>query len=202
MKSLFSNTAGTRETISTKPIRVYLIARIAPDAHARNKKIADVLGSGFEVFLPHEHNPFNQAHETFQQEVFDTDRIAMLHADLGLALVPFGRDCSWEVGWFSNSSKPVVAYVDFDRGWLRDWMIKGGVTHVATSSPRMFDLLQQDPILAAKCSFTPTPASLAQVLVKYAPRREPRTTPEFRHTETSPARWYMPAGEDQKSPRR
>lgn len=133
-----------------KPINVYLIARISPDAHSWNDAVCDSLDDRFEVFKPQEHNPFNTDHRDLQQDVFDVDLAAMERSQIGLVLPPYGRDCAWEVGWYAHSEKPVVAYVETNTGWLRDWMVKGGLDQVFTPKHWMFDLLRKDNILADK----------------------------------------------------
>src|SRR3989344_9616766 len=107
-------------------IKVYLIARISEDAHSRNNEVSDSLDSRIELFKPQEHNPYNLDHRKFGPDVFETDVKAMSESDIGLLLTPYGRDCSWEVGWYSKSDKPVVACVENRTEWLKDWMVKGG----------------------------------------------------------------------------
>lgn len=134
-----------------KKIRIYLIARISKDAHDWNNKIADSLDQEkIEIFKPHEHNPWNHRHETFAKDVFDTDMDAIKKSHIGLCLPEFGNDCSWECGWYSNSKKPLVVFVDHQTAWLRDWMIKGGINFVVTNNNDTFEKLKNDPILKYK----------------------------------------------------
>lgn len=134
-----------------KKIKIYLIARISEDAHSWNNQISGKLNSGlFEVFKPHEHNPWNQKHETFSNEVFNADLGAIKKSHIGLCLPEFGKDCSWECGWYSNSKKPLVAFVENQTNWLRDWMIKGGIDYVITNKKSTYEKLIEDPILKYK----------------------------------------------------
>ena len=128
-------------------IRVYIIARISEEAHFWNMKIASALDPRFEVFLPQEHNPSNQRHETFSKGVFDTDMHAIRRSHIGLMLPEYGNDCAFEAGWYANSEKPLVVYLDTQLEWLRDWMVKGGVDFVVTTSKHSFECLKADPIL-------------------------------------------------------
>jgi len=137
-------------TKSEEKIRVYLIARISEDAHLWNKKICDNLKHPIEVFMPHHHNPWNKKHELFSKNVFDTDLDAMKKSHMGLLLPEFGRDCSFEVGWYANSKKPVIVFVDTQKEWLRDWMVKGGLDIVITNNPSTHRVLKKDPILKHK----------------------------------------------------
>lgn len=135
-------------------IKIYLIARISKDAHSWNNKISSSLNSNsIKIFKPHEHNPWNLEHKKFEKEVFETDLAAIKKSHIGLCLPEFGNDCSWECGWYSNSKKPLVAFVDQQTSWLRDWMIKGGINHVITNNQDTLKILQDDPILKHKQFF-------------------------------------------------
>ncbi|MGL1958982.1 MAG: nucleoside 2-deoxyribosyltransferase [Colwellia sp.] len=133
-----------------KKIKIYLSARIDPEVHDWNNYVCGVLNEPLDVFLPQDHNPYNSSHLTFEKGVFDIDLKAMIESDFGLLLPPYGRDCAWEVGWYANSNKPLIVYVHDQREWLRDWMIKGGLDYVFTTSPENFELLRKDPILKHK----------------------------------------------------
>ncbi len=93
-------------------IKVYLSARISQDAHFWSNFVCDLLDERFEVFKPHEHNPYNVDHRYLQKSVYEMDLHAMQNSDIGLLLSPYGRDCAWEVGWYSKSDKPIVLYAD------------------------------------------------------------------------------------------
>lgn len=129
---------------------MYLSARISEDAHAWNNEICDIINDRFNVFIPHEHNPYNLDHHKFEQSVYQMDLDAMIESEIGLLLTPYGRDCAWEIGWYSKSNKPIVMYAEKDISWTRDWMIKGGIDHVFVVETEMFELLKNDGIVADK----------------------------------------------------
>ncbi|MFA6106173.1 MAG: hypothetical protein WC745_00695 [Patescibacteria group bacterium] len=132
-------------------INIYLIARISKDAHEWNNRICGMLDcSKFGVFKPHEHNPWNGAHEKFSKDVFDIDLEALKWSHIGLCLPEFGKDCAWETGWYSNSKKPLVIFISDQLSWLRDWMIKGGLDYVITDKNETYNILLNDPILKHK----------------------------------------------------
>ena len=135
---------------SSKKIKVYLIARISEDAHLWNNKVCDSLKPPINVFLPQESNPWNKRHETFSKKVYDTDADAMKKSHMGLLLPEFGSDSAFEVGWYTNSRKPVVVFVDTQKEWLRNWMVKGGVDFVVTPNSKTYRVLKKDPILRHK----------------------------------------------------
>ena len=113
--------------------------------------VADSLvDGGIEVFKPHEHNPWNQIHIEFPREVFEVDLRAIKESHIGLCLPEFGNDCSWECGWYSNSNKPLVVFVNKQDKWLRDWMVKGGIDYVITDCEETYFKLRNDKILNDK----------------------------------------------------
>lgn len=135
-------------------IKIYLIARISKDAHDWNNKITKALKkSAFEVFKPHEHNPWNKKHTKLHQKVVDVDVEAIKNSHFGLALPEFGRDCAWECGYYANCDKPAVIFVDHQTEWLRDWMIKGMIDYVITNNRETYTLLKKDSILKNKKIF-------------------------------------------------
>ncbi len=135
---------------AARTIRVYLSARISPDAHAWNREVCGALSAPFEVFMPQDVNPWQMNHERFSLDIFQLDLAAMESSDLGLLLPEYGRDCAWEAGWYANSAKPLVAFVHTQTEWLRDWMVKGGLDCVLTTDPGTYETLRCDPILRTK----------------------------------------------------
>lgn len=150
----------------TNKIKIYLSARISKDAHKWNNTVCDSLDSRIEVFKPHENNPYNLDHRQFEKAVYEKDLEAMKESNIGLLLAPYGRDCAWEIGWYSNSGKPVVAYVENETDWLRDWMIKGGLTKVITSNKDTYEILRKDPIVGDKIIFIESRNKLSDTLVE------------------------------------
>ncbi|PIN94144.1 hypothetical protein COU54_00035 [Candidatus Pacearchaeota archaeon CG10_big_fil_rev_8_21_14_0_10_31_24] len=134
-------------------IKVYLCARISKDAQEWNSLVCDSLNYPISVFMPQKHNPWNLKHTSFPKEVYELDLMAIKESHICLVLPIYGRDCAWEIGWYSNSVKPVLVFIDNQVEWLKDWMIKGGIDYVATSSRIVFNLLKKDPILKYKNIF-------------------------------------------------
>lgn len=131
-------------------INIYVIARISEDAHLWTDKVCSQLDDAFDIFKPKDHNPWNKRHETFAKSVFDVDLEAIKKSHIGLMIPEYGKDCAWECGWYANSKKPVVVFVDTQMEWLRDWMVKGGVDYVVTDNPSTFRILKKDFILRHK----------------------------------------------------
>lgn len=131
-----------------KPIKIYLISRISPDAHKWNEKVCkNLINDKIDVFVPHLHNEWNIAHEKISYAVVRTDIDQMRDADSGLLLAPYGRDCAWEAGWFSNSNKILIAFIHKELDWLRDWMLKSGLDFIITDNKNTYRKLQEDPVL-------------------------------------------------------
>lgn len=146
---------------------MYLSARISEDAHAWNNEICDSINDRFSIFKPHEHNPYNLDHRKFQRSVYQMDLDAMIESEIGLLLTPYGRDCAWEVGWYSRSNKPIVMYAEQDTSWTRDWMVKGGIDHVFVQENEMFELLRNDGIVAGKITKIASRDQLSQSIENF-----------------------------------
>ena len=131
-------------------IKIYVIARISEDFHLWTDKVCEQLADSFEIFKPKDHNPWSKRHETFSKNVFDTDLKAIESSHIGLMMPEYGKDCAWEAGWYANSGKPVVVFVDTQMQWLQDWMVKGGIDYVVTNNVSTYEILKKDPILKHK----------------------------------------------------
>jgi hypothetical protein len=145
-------------------VKVYLSARIAKDAHPWNNCVCNALDGRFEVFKPQDHNPCDVDHRHLPKSVYEMDLRAMQESDLGLLLSPYGRDCAWEVGWYSHSEKPIVLYIEEDTTWLRDWMIKGGVDLVAVCGDSLYERIKDDSIVANKICRLESRSQLSDLL--------------------------------------
>ncbi|OHA35877.1 MAG: hypothetical protein A3H57_04540 [Candidatus Taylorbacteria bacterium RIFCSPLOWO2_02_FULL_43_11] len=148
---------GTADKLYSEPdvyrttsIKVYLIARISDDAREWNGKICSLLKPPIDLFLPQNHNPLNIHHEKIPLKVYLTDVGAIEEAHIGLVLPEFGSDCSFEVGYFARSEKPVIAFVDEQTEWLRNWMVKGGIDVVVTTNRQTYSTIVNDHILRHK----------------------------------------------------
>lgn len=130
--------------------KVYLSARVSPEYRKANKLIADALSPYFEVFLPHEHNIEAIDPSSVPVKVFESNIGAMERADLCVIIPPFGRDCSWECGWFSGQRKPVYIITKGDLSWLRDLMFKSTIDGVFTFSSFTEALLKRDVVLSGR----------------------------------------------------
>lgn len=131
-------------------INVYIISRISKDHHFWTDSVCDCLDKVFRVFKPKDHNSWEKPHEKFSKKVFEVDLEAINKSHIGLMLPEYGRDCAWEAGYYANSKKPLVVFVDKQVLWLRDWMVKGGIDYVITNNPITYSILKQDPILKYK----------------------------------------------------
>lgn len=95
-------------------IQIYLCSRVALDARAENMQVATILrNAGFEVYVPHEQAPNNLSQEDIDQGRYDRETIfkldfaAMRKADICVVVGRTGRDCAWEMGWFSAKGVPL-----------------------------------------------------------------------------------------------
>ena len=129
---------------------IYLSATIS-NAH-NNLYISEILSPEIDVFLPQTITPNNLNHENFPYDVYKQCLEAMTNSKAGLLLLDsYGRDCSWEAGWYAaNKNKPLITYVESSSHFTRDWMIKGGIDLFITNNKRIEDYALNDPILKSK----------------------------------------------------
>ena len=148
-------------------IKIYLISRISKDAHYWNNLVVSFLNKEkFEVFVPQENNPWNKKHEKFPQKIVSTDIKAINNSHIGLALPEFGKDCAFECGYYANSEKLLVFFVDNQLAWLRDWMIKGSIDYLITNNLETYKLLKKDSIVCHKGIFlTEKISDMSEVLI-------------------------------------
>lgn len=136
-----------------------------------NRDLATVLEkAGNIVFLPERFCPILPAHQSLSEDVFNECLQRMRDAEACvLALDCFERDSSWECGWFRAAGKPVVGYVEANLHILEDWMVKGGLTGVVTTSPRTVEPMRDDPILGSRpVRYAPTLAEVPALIEEIA----------------------------------
>lgn len=140
-------------------INLYLIAKIWQHAQSWNEEVVSKLKLPISMFVPHQHNPYNTEATEFKHEVHDTDLEAICKSQGAILLPPYGNDCSYEVGVYKMLNIahgrgrilfPVIAVVREDStNFLKDWMVKAGVTHVVTDSSKILKHIKSDPMLGS-----------------------------------------------------
>ena len=130
-------------------MKVYISASIINSPI--NARIANILGkAGFQVYLPQQFCP-DVPHDTYPEAIFNKCVAAMRESDLGLLMLDsYGRDSSWEAGWFRSQNKLMVGLVVSNLRFLQDWMIKGGLSSTITVDAEIFHALNADPILSKR----------------------------------------------------
>lgn len=160
--TLFSSwsEASSQKTIDDlhSEINLYLIAKIWSHAQTWNEKIVSQFRSPISIFVPHQHNPYNTTAQSFKHCVHDIDLEAICKSQGAILLPPYGNDCSYEVGVYKMLNViygkgqilfPVIAVVQEDTAFLKDWMVKAGVTHVITDNSKTLKALHADPMLGS-----------------------------------------------------
>lgn len=105
--------------------RIYLCSRVAYDARPLNEQVARSLeASGFDVYVPHREAPNNLSQEDIDNARFDVETIfkmdfaAMNRAEICVAVGRMGKDCSWELGWFTARGIPIYHVPAGDESYL------------------------------------------------------------------------------------
>ncbi|MBU0615819.1 MAG: hypothetical protein KJ601_07035, partial [Nanoarchaeota archaeon] len=154
--------------------KVYVIGRIAKENQIRLEQIVGRLGSEIECFVPHQHNPYDQ-HPWMPPQAALRDWAEILYSDIGLAVTPVGRDCSWEIGSYAGLDKPIIIYIDSLDSWLsgsyrnaEDWMVKINPAQYATPDKKIAARLQQDPFCVGRISLLDNGSQLSELIKRYA----------------------------------
>ncbi len=128
-------------------IKVYLIARIAESEHSGNEELCGMLDQRFEVFIPHQHNPYNLAQRKISRDVAEFDYNKIDDSDVGLVREPFGMDCSAEIGYFRGKVKPMILYAENEGHWQDTWMVKHAISAFMFPNQNIADRIRQDGTL-------------------------------------------------------
>lgn len=136
-------------------LRIYISSPVSFYQREWNNAIAKILQDyGNKVLLPQDISPRSIAHKRFEKYVYDECINMIQESDLGLLLLPYGRDCAWEAGYYKGLNKPFFAFIselnDIALERLRDWMVKGAISGVITDNSETFTVLKKDSILKNK----------------------------------------------------
>lgn len=147
--------------------KLYLSAKVRAENHHRNNMVASYLRGLFDIFLPHEHQACEDNHEDLPLSVYLMDLTAMEQTELAVLVPPYGKDCSWEIGWFQAKDIPVFVYVQSDLSFLSDAMVLGGVEAVFTDNMEVYNRLMQQPVLKSKTHLLSDPKTLGKRILSY-----------------------------------
>lgn len=161
-----------------RPLRLYLSASIANGP--LNARLAEQLGrAGAELVLPQDFAP-DVPHAHLPRAIYERCIEEMERCDAGLLLLDaYGIDCAFEAGWFAARNKPLVGLAQANLRFLQNWMVKGVLTGVGTSSPTVAEALRRDPMLGGvRLLEAASEAALAAALPAFV--RELAPAPEAR----------------------
>lgn len=145
-------------------LQIYLCSRLTQAAKQWNDEVSKELNSEFSLFRPQDIDLSNVVEDHQDQAAYQADIQGMTQSHLLLVLPPYGRDCSWEIGWFCGKERPAIAYVETEDDWIRDVMVKGGLTAIITNNSKLFKILLADPITAKKTYFISSKQDLAKII--------------------------------------
>jgi nucleoside 2-deoxyribosyltransferase len=136
-------------------MKVYISSPVSYYQKDWNQNVTNILrNSGITVHLPQEITVVGQKHKNFEKHVYDKCIEWMDDSDLGILLLPYGRDCAYEIGYYRGLNKPTVMFVEklnkVNLERLRDWMIKGSIDYIICISHKQKSILQNDPIISSK----------------------------------------------------
>lgn len=134
---------------------VYISSPVSFYQREWNNKITKLLRSNnFKILLPQEITSPYTNHNKFEIYVYNKCVDWIMQSDLGLLLLPYGRDCAWEVGYYKGIGKPLFVLVDKitkeNKERLRDWMVKGSVDELIFLNKQSYIEFKKDPIISLK----------------------------------------------------
>lgn len=157
--------ANAQDLHKERALQVYLCSRLTESAKEWNNEMCKEL-TELALFRPQDNVLPDGSRGEIDYAAYQADRVGMENADLLLVLPPYGRDCAWEIGWFCGQSKPTIAYIEQEGDWLRDAMVKGGITAMITNNPELYDVLLTDPAIKTKTYLIPSKQALEEQIRK------------------------------------
>lgn len=145
-------------------LHIYLCSRLTEAAKQWNDIISKELEAEFSLFRPQDIDLGGISTDLLDDAAYRADFPGMDQADLLLVLPPYGRDCAWEIGWFCGKEKPAIAYVEAEGNWLRDAMVKGGLTAIITNDPALYNLLLNDQATSTKAHLISSKKDLGEMI--------------------------------------
>ena len=140
----------------SETIHIYLCSRLTEAAKQWNDEITQEFDEEFDIFRPQD---IDLSHYSLKEQdlfAYTEDLKGMKKSDLLLVLPPYGRDCGWEIGWFSGKGKPAIAYAESQGDWQRDAMVKGGLIAIITNNEALYQSLLEDSSTKDKCHLIST----------------------------------------------
>lgn len=132
--------------------KVYFSAKIGKEEYRKeNSVLSEVFFHKdlFRVFMPQElfipHLDFAE----IERCSYEADKAAIDWCDFLFLAAPYGRDCSWEVGYAAGKEKYIVAYLN-DESFKNDTMVMCSAHLIVTDLKHVFDQLTRDPRTARK----------------------------------------------------
>ncbi len=152
--TLFSLAPTT--TFAKEPIKVYFAAKVRSQKQQEiNKRLQDRFFStkNSEVFLPQEHLQSHlKAHHNNNHASFSMDKDAINWCDILFLVSPYGKDCSWTVGYAEAIDKFTVVYLT-ESDSLDDVLVISSADMIATDNKQVYDKLLKHPALSKKSLF-------------------------------------------------
>jgi nucleoside 2-deoxyribosyltransferase len=132
---------------------IYLSSPVSYYQRSVNTRIASSLAHvGINVSLPQDISPQKYSHKDFELYVYEKCLEMIRKSSAVLLVYPYGRDCAWEVGYYEALGLPQFAYLPNHSkeciSRLRDWMIKGSLDVIFVTDHKMYNVINQDPILS------------------------------------------------------
>lgn len=139
-----------------EPLKVYFSAKVKSSKQQEiNKRLQARFFStkNSQVFLPQEHLQYQlEAHGNDHHAIYSMDKDAINWCDILFLVSPYGRDCSWTVGYAQAINKFTVVYLT-EAESIKDTLVISSADLIATDNPTVYEKLLEHQSLANKSLF-------------------------------------------------
>jgi nucleoside 2-deoxyribosyltransferase len=135
--------------------KVYFSAKLSkPEYQAINTKISNsIFNDKYDVFLPQDFVIPKLDHSFVEKCAYYVDKEAIDWADIVFLRSPYGKDCSWEIGYAKGKNKFIVGFFQ-DKESINDSMVTSSLDVIITDNKDIMTALKSDKRTKDKCFFT------------------------------------------------
>ena len=140
------------EQPTKKEIKVYFAARLSQPEYRENNLLMyqKMFNNNYNVFLPQDIIIPKLEYSMVQTFSYLIDKAAIDLSDIVFLLSPYGKDCSWEIGYARGKNKFIVAFL-VDTESVKDTMVMGALNLIITDNPEIMNFLTNDYRTKNKC---------------------------------------------------
>ena len=135
-------------------LKVYFSAKLSKTEYQEiNTKISNsIFNDKYNVFLPQDFIIPKLDNSFVEKCAYYVDKEAIDWADIVFLRSPYGKDCSWEVGYAKGKNKFLVGFFQ-DKDSINDSMVTSSLDVIITDNKDIMTALKSDKRTKDKCFF-------------------------------------------------